>query len=244
MRNHYDFSQAKKNPYVAPPQKDSAGIDKLVKSSRKHLSSILQCSGKVLYSSAATLRPGKIYLLGHNPGGSPDEHSTQTVGASLGELPAKVDNDYLDERWIDRKKLRDAGDALLQRRAVWLLENLGFDVRSVAASNLLFSRSEAVVASSFFQEADLCWPVHELILGIVKPEVVIVFGNSKPSPYDYLKKRLGLADENSFSSGHGNWSCRTVEIPGRFRLIGLPHLSRYDITRHRDVVEWIRPYLN
>src|SRR5262249_13392113 len=42
------------------------------------------------------------------------------------------------------------------------------------------------------------------------------------------------------SSGHGDWKCRSFVVPGRFRVVGLPHLSRYDITAHANVIAWIK----
>jgi hypothetical protein len=69
---------------------------------RDHLRSILHMSGEVLYSSGATLRPGPVYLLGHNPGGDANNRSLLSVGDSLDDLPAKMVNSYLDTRWSGR----------------------------------------------------------------------------------------------------------------------------------------------
>jgi hypothetical protein len=89
---------------------------------RQHLREILHMSGEVLYSAASTLRPGEVYLLGHNPGGDARNHDLPQVGRSLDNLPRKKTNSYL-QSWNGRA----AGQAPLQRRVIWLLEHLGLD---------------------------------------------------------------------------------------------------------------------
>src|SRR5262249_13392114 len=90
---------------------------------------------------------------------------------------------YLDTIW---SRNRTVGGAPLQRRVVWLLESLGLHARNVAASNLIFFRSRDAAGSQFRRFATLCWPVHERIIQIVRPRLVIVYGNSGVSPFSYL----------------------------------------------------------
>ena len=63
-----------------------------------HLSaSLRRKSGQLLYSGSETLRPGQVYLLGHNPGGSPKNRSLLTISKSIASLTAKEStNSYLD----------------------------------------------------------------------------------------------------------------------------------------------------
>ena len=178
-----------------------------------------------------------MYLLGHNPGDDPATHG-DTIRASLENLPTKTRNDYIDENWGNRP----AGTRPLQRRVQWLLKSLGLEPRAVAASNLLFPRSISAAGSGFDTYADICWPVHEAILEVVKPQVIIAFGNSGDSPYTYLRRRFGGPSEHKFPSGHGTWECRAFESVSRIRIVGLPHLSRYDITSHPDVVDEIKEF--
>ncbi|MGI9076267.1 MAG: hypothetical protein ACR2G6_02915 [Gemmatimonadaceae bacterium] len=198
---------------------------------RQHLSTLLGMSGEVLYSGADTLRAGDVYLLGHNPGGDSLNPALPTVGSSLAELPTKSINSYLDTQW--------SGRDTLQRRVIWLLSELEFNPRTVAASNLIFARSRDAATSQFETFAKLCWPVHERILEIVKPRLILVYGNSGSSPFSFLRQKFGTASWEDFPSGHGDWMCRRFEVPGRFNVVGLPHLSRYDITSHRSVIDWI-----
>ncbi len=212
----------------------------LAKFALRQLRPILDQSGHVLYSSAATLRRGPLYIIGHNPGGLPERRGTDTVRTSLEELPQKTINNYLDEQWITvRGRMRDAGQAALQRHVVWLLEHLGLSPREVPASNLLFNRSRGVASSSYNENVELCWKVHEQILNIVRPHGLIVFGNSGKSPYSFLHSRFGYMPELIHPSGHHTWRCRAFTSPGGLRIIGLPHLSRYDIVDKYDVTKWM-----
>ncbi len=92
--------------------------------------------GATLHSEAHTLRPGPVYLLGTNPGGSTDD--TTTVEASLVGL-AHQDNAYLDQVW-DRCQVK--GGAPLQQRVQALLEKgLGLRTRGLCASKMVFQRT-------------------------------------------------------------------------------------------------------
>lgn len=209
--------------------------EQFVNASRKHLRDILRMSGVVLYSAASTLRPGDVYLLGHNPGGDAENTRVKTVGGSLDELPTTNTNSYL-QSWNERA----AGEAPLQLRVIWLLERLGFDPREVAASNLIFARSRDAARSQFRRLSAIWWPVHEEILDIVRPRLVIAYGNFAESPYKFLLDKFTADAEDSHPSGHGVWACRTFLVPGRFRVAGIPHLSRYKISAHDHVAEWIK----
>ena len=201
---------------------------------------VLANSGYVLYSDAKSLQPCPVCLLGHNPGGSPDDQADATVRASLEALPGKTLNNYLDEAWTTASQRSwSKGQAPLQRRVVWLLQQLGLSPRRVPCSNLIFVRSIDVTGSSFKELSDLCWQVHEQILEIVAPKLLLVFGNSDPSPYSYLSEKLGSTDERTCESGHGNWQCRSFHSRD-YTVVGLPHLSRYNVIGKHDVIRWIK----
>ncbi len=207
----------------------------------KALRPILDESGYVLYSAANSLKPCPVYLLGSNPGGSPEDHAEATVRASINALPTKTINNYLDEAWGATQKSWQEGEAPLQQRVVWLLEQLGLSPRKVPCSNLIFVRSKEIANLPFNPLADLCWKVHEQIIEIVSPEIVMVFGNSRPSPYTYLYEKFSPTAEKTFPSGHGNWSCRSFKANG-VTVIGLPHLSRYKVIGKSEVINWIKEH--
>jgi hypothetical protein len=203
--------------------------------------SLLQMSGEVLYSGAATLTKGEVYLLGHNPGGDPNNPRFPTVGGSLDALPARTVNGYTGTVWNGQTV---PGAHPLQLRVVWLLSTLGLNPQDVAASNLIFMRSRDAASSQYDRFAELCWPVHDWILNVVRPRLVIVYGNSDRSPYGFLARKFAgmdsATDPQTCWSGHGDWACRSFLVRGRFRVVGLPHLSRYKVSAHPKVGEWIK----
>ena len=207
---------------------------------KEKLQSILKDSGHLLYSSAETLCPGEIYLLGHNPGGSPEGREDESIENSIQNLSEKKTNEYLDDRWNGLPP----GEHLLQKRVCWLLKQLNMDVRKVCASNLIFSRSVDAKSINFKDMANLCWPVHEFILHIVRPKIILTFGNrKKKSPFFFLQEKLGVDDDKivpPHSSGHDEWKCKAFYTPTNICVVGLPHLSRYAINHHEDVPSWMQ----
>jgi hypothetical protein len=221
-------------------------IRQFVRSAREHLKDkhILDASGEVLYSAVSTLRPGVVYLLGHNPGGDERNTDLPNVGSSLEELPNKTWNSYTDTQWTGRGGIKYAvGEAPLQLRVMWLLQKLGLNPQDVAASNLIFARSRDAANSRFLELSKICWPVHADILEIVRPRMIIVYGNSGLSPYKFLLDMFEPDSEEFQPSGHGAWHCRSFVVPGRFRVVGLPHMSRYKVSAHDDVANWVKGLL-
>jgi hypothetical protein len=226
-------------------------INEFIEKSREHLlkENLLNKSGSVLYSSYKTLKDGDFYLIGLNPGGK--ETISDTIKDSLNDLEEswkkKIEkNAYIDENWYPYPG--QEGKAPLQKRIIYMMRELGRDIHKVCAGNLIFTRSQDQDGSHYPINADKCWPVHEMILKIVQPKIIIAFGNGNISPYNYLQKKHfeihkkwpeNLDEKNS---GHGNWKCRRFNFDIgylKFLVIGLPHLSRYDITSHKEVTKWI-----
>lgn len=210
-------------------------LENFVASAEERLKPILDRSGRVLYSGAHTLQRGPMYLLGLNPGGDPTTHK-DTVGSSLKEIRQRTENAYLDEVW----KNAAVGRSPLQLRVQWLMSELGFDTRDICASNLIFTRSVSATGSGYPEMAELCWPVHEKIIAVIQPKFIIAFGNSGKSPYQFLRQKLSATTEQRFPSGHGTWECSTFVGSSGMRVFGLPHLSRYAVSNHQRVVEWVR----
>jgi uracil-DNA glycosylase len=214
-------------------------IEDFVRESRALLGPLLTKPGAVLYSSAATLRPGRFYFLGVNPGGANDT----TLDASLSKLPGLTINAYTDEDWSTqasaerRRRTWVKGGHMLQKNAQLLFQTLGTPVQHVCASNLMFPQTPTEDRCEKAW-ADQCWPVHELIMNIVRPQVVITFGSRA---YDYVTARRGALKEHetSIGSGHGKWRCRSTQSDG-LTIIGLPHLSRYSLAGRTAVLEWIK----
>jgi|AntAceMinimDraft_11_1070367.scaffolds.fasta_scaffold00918_6 hypothetical protein len=210
--------------------------NEIPKIAKKALSDVLSESGSILYSSHETLKSGDVYLLGFNPGGAGGKPVEQSINSML----TNTDNSYLDESWENHNGVWANGKAPLQKRVQWILESLRLNTRDVCASNLIFLQSREASDISY-SLAEQCWPVHEAILNIIKPKLIIAFGNSAISPYGYLQSMLGGKAEY-FPSGHGSWSvkgfsCKINGLP--LYVAGLPHLSRYSPIGKNQVVEWL-----
>ena len=215
---------------------------------RKTLLSLLQetglasAPGKLLYSGSSSVKPCDIYLLGYNPGGDPTKE-TQTVEEHLRATPADW-NEYLDAKWCRRGLELQAGQALLQRRVRWMLKQLGYDPRAVCASNLIFARSRGIGNLHDKRKlADACWSLHAAILVVVRPKAILAIG--KDAFDDILSRGPEFPIEHR-SSGQSNWLCyasKTMIEGCNVRVAAVPHLSRYKICAHLDVIEWLRERL-
>lgn len=197
----------------------------------------LENPGTFLYSSHETIRLGKVYFLGLNPGGS----GGPPLKERLGELLSQKENAYLDEAWENEAGSYEPGKAPLQKRVAWLLGNIGVDPREVLSTNLIFTQSRDASGVSI-EQANKCWPVHEALLSIVRPRLILTFGNSSFSPYGYIHALYG-GTQRYTPSGHGDWSLKgfNAQMPwGEVFVVGIPHLSRYCPIGKQHVIDWIR----
>lgn len=206
---------------------------------------MLDKSGGVLYSSANTLavrntREGRVLLMGTNPGGDAELLRKYTVGRDLDSLDAGVKkNAYTSEDWIslgaDVDDPKNYGKHRMQQHVLGLARMLRLEISEICATNLFFSRSRNLNNLSwkaFCALADSCWRIHELIIRIVRPSLILAFGNNGPSSYAYLRCRFGenVPVEWWLRSGYSNWWIKRSKITFDNRpisLIGLPHLSYY-----------------
>lgn len=216
-------------------------INELIDRIKTLIEPILTESGKIVFSSVDTIKKGELYTLGLNPGGEADIPIYQT----LEKLPSLIWNAYLDERWGNRKKIKyDVGKHPLQRNFAGLIKAIGYNTADIFSTNLIFVRTrKQQKPKKFHYYADLCWKVHQEFIRIIDPKYLIVFGNSKVSPFQYIKDKNELEVSDSIVSGHGKWKCFSCKgiIEGKERmLIGVPHLSRYYINYHHEVIKWIR----
>jgi hypothetical protein len=204
---------------------------------------LLNQSGAVLYSSRDTLRSGDIYFLGTNPGGDPKEMTNETIQSHLDELRNRCQNAYVHEDWC-----RGPGKSPMQVNVKKLIKALSLDIQSICASNLIFKRTTGLGSMSgaeFYELAQKCWAVHRLILQVVKPKAIIAFGIGDKSAYSYIYRKFTdyLCNQIECESHYRNWKCKAhrawierMEIS----VIGVPHLSYYNIKGKKDVIQWIR----
>ena len=203
--------------------------------------------GEGIYSSHETLREGDVYLLGLNPGG--EGHTL--LGDFMSKTLTRTDNSYLDEIWVNGQSSKyKKGSAPLQKRIQGLLEGLNQNVADVCASNLIFTTSKSSQDSNFnFGFAGTFWPFHQAVIEIVKPKVIITFGNGKlHSPFGFLKSMY--CDESNLNTfetipaEHGERQCYgfKADINGRSTaIIGLPHLSYYSPNKE-PILKWMKEF--
>jgi len=212
-----------------------------VENARATLAPVLDRSGGILYSAAKTLSPGKLYIMGLNPGGDP-ENSESNIGKSLDQLPQRTSNAYIDEAWDNRSRQLEKGQAPLQRRIAFLAQSLGCALEDVCATNLIFMQTRSARELEFNRDAERCWPVHEMMLAMVRPKLILAFGNSAISPYGYLRQIHSSAAETKIPAGHGSWECKSfaTQIAGvQVAVVGFPHLSRYSPMYKAGLMEWL-----
>ena len=205
---------------------------------RLDATNLLDEPGAALYSGDETLTKGTYLFFGLNPGGV--ENEIQTIKQHF-EKQGKL-NEYCDGTWAPGGNKMSPGTAPLQKRIQFLFASLARNPRNICATNLVLKRSRSTMELPNFQIlAQQCWSFHQKLFEIVDPDVVLVMGNEG---FDFLLTKLSnKTDVFSISSGHGDWMCKSVfgRIEGRERnIVCLPHLSRYAINKHPEVVEWIK----
>lgn len=217
----------------------AAHAEEIARFARHHLADQLHRPGSCLYSAASTVAPGEVYVLGFNPGGT----GGPPLGADLASMARRSKNAYLDEEWAPGGRIHSAGSAPMQQSVQTLLTALGFDPRSVLATNLIFFQSRDATGVSYRTDADKCWPVHERMLSLVRPSLIIALGNGRGSAYSYLRQTLRGGEQAELPAGHGSWKFRRcwVDSPaGRAQLLGVPHSGRYRMQRVAELYHWLQ----
>ncbi len=200
---------------------------------------LLDKPGKLLYSSGSTLRPYPIYFLGTKPGGE----LTCTIQESLNDLDSPR-NEYLDYSWEGRP----AGEQKLQKQVRRFIGGLGFELRDVPATNIVFTRHKSITTHPDLDgDAVRCWPIHLFMMRMIQPKAIIAFGSGEEaSPYAYLRKFLNPLDIQSIHSGQGNFFCHrfSSDIEGRAtRIVIVPHLTRYSPYKRPDIMKWVKEWI-
>lgn len=217
--------------------------------------------GAILYTSLRTVQEGDFYILGLNPGGKdnpiPSGHPNcaadisqkMTIKASLEKCQNENYNEY-SEVW---KCSNGAGNMTLQKNLKSFAINiLHKEIQDICCTNLIFKTTENQSSLNLKNDGGNCWGVHEMLLGIIKPKLIIAFGNGDVSPYKYLLDMFCEdKEEKVFSTcaDHGNYRIKGFE--GVFQgvpiyVLGLPHLSRYWVTsqeKHDVINEFLDRYI-
>ncbi len=193
---------------------------------------IQSASGAALYTGWSALRPGPIYIMGLNPGGSPDEEPRSLIEDVLA-VP-DVWSSYSDNRWGGRK---EPGTAPHQVRVRRIATAAGLDIRETPAANAIFVRSRN--AGSLTNPYDLWrlfWPIHQRMLAIVRPHAIVCLGNGQGlSSWSLMRSCAArpLTEEPSDGYRSGRFAKATFSLSATDELtctlIGVPHPSRFNV---------------
>lgn len=188
---------------------------------------LLGRSGKVFYSGRnAFSATCSLYMLGVNPGGSPDDHTAETVGNHTHSVLHALPEDwsaYRDESWEGAAP----GTYGMAPRVLHLLRRLGLNPGAVPASNLVFARSRReshINRSDMAAMADACWPFHEHAMRVLRPRAVLCFGQTAGK---YVRRRLGADRLIGEFTEHNNrrWRSHAFAGPDGINVVVATHPS-------------------
>lgn len=196
--------------------------------------SVMNESGSVFYSGReAFSAPSTIYILGYNPGGSPDLQADETVSwhtrKVIEDMPAQW-SAYQDESWQNSQP----GTFGLQPRILHMLRELNLSARLVPASNVVFvrSRGEADLKGRFENLATEAWPFHQAVIDNLKIKVLLCLGGSAG---EFIRKQTSATRQvDSFTeTNRRNWQSLAHVNSSGLVVVTLTHPSRADWT-NRD----------
>lgn len=192
-------------------------------------------SGDIIYSNPhLTLKKGKYYFLGFNPGGEANQDFTLEM--AIRSLIGGVQHFYC-QIYKDHHKFTS-----LQRRYQILCKNiLEIDPEHIFTTNLIFQPSPNAKGVNYQQEAKKCWKIHEVLLEIVQPEIIFCNGNGGVSSFAYIQQLMKEKTEiEEFHAKHGSWKIRTFSgylFDRPIKVIGIPHMSYYHPVKGLDVIK-------
>ena len=190
---------------------------------------MLRRSGSVFYTGRSAFDgPSDLYVLGLNPGGSPVSQAEETIERDLAEWRDAAHerwSAYLDESWAGRPE----GTYGMQPRLAHMIRQLGRDLRSTPAANVVFVRSPTEAALEGEKAALLraCWPVHEAVLGSLGVRVVLALGTTAGR---WAREALGAREPvGSFREGNARgWTSEAHRAPDGRAVVTVTHPGRAD----------------
>lgn len=191
--------------------------------------SILQRSGAVLYSGRAAFAGRKrLYVLGLNPGGSPESNPHGTIASHMANWRAREEDEwseYCDESWGGRP----VGTNGMQPSVLHLLAGLGLDPRQTPASNVVFVRSAAErdLAAEKQRLLTACWRLHEAVIASLGVDTLLCFGQTAGA---WAREKLGahsLVDTFRETNGRG-WRSTAHATSNGLVVVTATHPSRVD----------------
>jgi hypothetical protein len=201
---------------------------------------ILNKSGAVLYNGWSSLADGRLYVMGLNPGGDPEEIGKSVV-ESLGEV--EEDHSELGKEWSKSHR----GLHPLQKRVIELLKifwkerDIEEEKKKVFWTNAIFLRSiNANILSTPLELWDMCWPIHQYFLSIIKPEIILCLGNGERlSAFSMIRSKSEGSPSTCFcdpktktfrDGKHFDATLPIMKGTISTKVVGVPHPSRFPVT--------------
>ena len=177
--------------------------------------------GEVIYSKSSTFKKGKYYLIGLNPGCFNNDDFT------VGKCVEGFVNDQNNPNYY----IDTLGELNKNVSQLFSKDYFNYNFEKVFTTNLIFTTTKnSNEIKSYKRLVDICWPVHQLALKEVNPEVIICIGNGYRSSYAKFHKEFSTSNEIWKRRVFGTFSVKIEEISfendsKKHLLIGLPHLS-------------------
>lgn len=200
-------------------------------------SGMLGRSGGVLNSAESTIRRGRTYFMGLNPGGeSADENAGTfpTIAESL--AMSRLGCNGFDQDWSTKKKTYAPGQSPMQQAFKYICARLDLIYSEVCATNFIFTRSRDIGShQSLEEDLEVSMKVHKILLDVVQPQFLWIQGNPDT---------VGLKTDmewRSEGSGYSNWGIGrgTAELFGKhYQVCHTPHLMFWDPKTNVEAFEW------
>jgi hypothetical protein len=221
---------------------------------RRRLGEVCEATGEVLGTSWRGISEGlPIYIMGINPGGGcqkigknieciPESTSAGQVADPLdGNTRSPWWSNYLDDYWKENRSFHP-----IQKHLFAFASALtpSIDLRRVCGTNLVFEASAHPSEIKNWQhKVESCWSVHELLMNIVRPKVLLTFGeptrefvHSKCAPiHDYGQWPEVRSSRQRFCTTY-----RGLLVGRDVRVISVPHLGRFSLADKPTLMGWLQ----
>ena len=202
--------------------------------------SLLDKSGEVFYSGRRAFgAPSELYILGANPGGTPEGMPDSTVSRHINQVlydkPANW-SAYRDESWHGRAP----GKSLMQRGVLHLFKRLQLNPGEVPASELVFLRSRNLseLKGSFEKLASECWPFHQAVIDRLGVKVVVCIGKRAG---EFVRRQLNAHEPIDWFSERNRrrWESHSHRSDCGIIVVTLTHASQVDWTNRASDPTWL-----
>lgn len=194
--------------------------------------SLTSRSGSVFYSGRDAFSGTKdLYILGVNPGGSPEGRESESVEWHTDKvLKEKSDwSAYRDESWLGSLP----GTRGMQPRVLHLFSKLNCSAGSFPASNIVFVRSsrEVNLEGNMQEMAAQCWPFHALVISRLAPRVILCFGQTAGN---FICGKLNAAKQvdQFVEQNKRQWCSRTYQSAQGLKVV---------VATHPSIANWVNP---